>query len=86
MFSIFSPISFMLIPPAVVLALFFVQASVISQMKWLENEAIVAMTDDDRGIRGSGRNFDFCYGSDGETRPPTKIKGVMIPALSLSGA
>jgi hypothetical protein len=32
---------------------------------------------------GSGRDFDFCYGSDGETKPLTKIKRIVAVALTL---
>ena len=37
-------------------------------------------------IWGSGRNFDFCYGSSVKTKPLTKIKGIVAIAFPLGGA
>jgi hypothetical protein len=42
-------------------------------------------TKTDLGIWGSGRNFDFCYGSGVKTKPGAKIKEVVVMALPLGG-
>jgi hypothetical protein len=37
-------------------------------------------------IWGSGRKFDFCYGSGVKTKPGAKIKGIVAIAFPLGGA
>jgi hypothetical protein len=51
-----------------------------------KNRERIALRALDSNIWGSGRNFDFCYGSGVETQPLTKIKGDTATDISLVGA
>ena len=48
--------------------------------------AVQGPAKDSAPIRGSGRNFDFYYGSGVKTHPLTKIKGATATDVSLLGA
>jgi predicted HTH transcriptional regulator len=67
---------------------------VISELSEVEKELLrFCLTPQDRAkiqshlkIRGSGRNFDFCYPSNFKTQRLTRIKGVVAADIPLVGA